>query len=268
MKTIFAVLLLAFPLLLISGDLAWQSPASGLWLGVFKTAIGSGPTPAIFHIIKIDPERYQLQFLSEKENGPRKRTLKQWCTDFKLTAAINAGMYDTDFLTHTGYARNFHKIHNPRFNTRYGAFLVFNPVKPVLPAVQIVEKQEPDWKTRLEQYQTVIQNYRLIGHPGQLVWTNPGPENSTAAIALDQSGKVLFAFTATPISPKDFGEQLLALPLNIKSALYLEGGSQAGLYAAVGKIEWNLWGVDAFFPAPADSSRTGPLPNIIGIMKR
>jgi hypothetical protein len=251
-----------------AADSPWKSPLPGLQLGTFSITVPADTVRAEFRVAKIDPRRFSLVFLSQKDHGPQARTARQWCADFKLAAVINAGMYGPDFLTHTGYVKSGNRLHNPRFNAKYGAFLAFDPATPQLPAVQIIDKQLQDWKTLVSQYRTVVQNFRLVSLEGSNVWTNPGPAHSTAALALAKSGEVLLIFCARPLSTDVFTRMILELPLGVRNAMYLEGGVQASLSVPAGGSEWDLSGIDNFFqtaPGPAPAS---PLPVVIGVRKR
>jgi hypothetical protein len=47
---------------------------------------------------------------------------------------------------------------------------------------------------------------------------------------MDGEGNVLLIFSAMPRTTDDFIDLLLRLPLDIRDAMYLEGGAYAGLY--------------------------------------
>jgi hypothetical protein len=184
------------------------------------------------HVLKIDPEkcRFNLLSASEHEGGPR--SLKRWCEEFGLDAAINASMYQDENLDRsTGFMKNFDHLNNPTINSRYGAFIAFNPVDPRLPSIQFIDRRlQPDWKQKIDNYQTVIQNYRMISEGEQTGWYEDRKTHSTAALGMDGDGNVLFIFSSLPRTTNDFIDLLLRLPLDIRDAMYLEGGAYAGLY--------------------------------------
>ena len=46
------------------------------------------------------------------------KTAREWCGTYNLTAAINAGMYNDDYRTHTGYLSDNNHV-NSRLLTPY-----------------------------------------------------------------------------------------------------------------------------------------------------
>ena len=56
--------------------------------------------------MRIDPQLWELVFagISQQEEEGGKKGL-EWCETHKFTAAINAGMFATDYETHVGYLK-------------------------------------------------------------------------------------------------------------------------------------------------------------------
>jgi len=183
-------------------------------------------------VLKINPDHYNFKLLSASEHEGGPRSLKRWYEEFGLDAVINASMYQEENLDRsTGFMKNFEHLNNPTINPRYGAFIVFNPVDPLLPPVQFIDRRlQPDWKEKIKKYQTVIQNYRMISAGEQTGWDQDRKAHSTAALGMDGEGNVLFIFSSMPRTTHDFIELLLRLPLDIQDAMYLEGGAYAGVY--------------------------------------
>jgi hypothetical protein len=83
-----------------------------------------------------------------------------------------------------------------------------------------------------------------------------------------RDGNVLFILSPSAYSVQDFGHMLLKLPMDIKDAMYVEGGSQATL-------SYNLKGTAITVlgrcgsPVDQDGKDIGPeLPNVIGVSRR
>jgi hypothetical protein len=69
------------------------------------------------------------------------------------------------------------------------------------------------------------------------VWAAEGRRASTAAIGVDGSGRALLVHARSPWSVHDLVDALLALPLDLRRAMYLEGGKEAQLFVRGGGRE-------------------------------
>jgi len=247
---------------------AWEKLAAGLFMGEFDAPRKSPVSNDSIVVLRIDPEIYRFRLLSASEHGDKPRTAWQWADDFGLLAVINASMYQEDDRTSTGYMRNFGHINNGQVNSRFGAFMVFHPNRPGIPRVQIIDRYHQDWKKIIQGYDTVIQNYRMISLTGSNVWKPSHRIYSAACVGMDTQGQVLFIHSRSPFSVHDLNQILLGLPIAIKNAMYVEGGSEATLYVNVsGKAR--AWVGNAEIDATElDPSRWGvQIPNVIGIVK-
>jgi hypothetical protein len=236
------------------------SAKCGLQVSEFYDKTSHGALPV--YVVKIDPAKYRFKLLSASENEGGARTLKGWSEEFGLEAVINAGMYQEENINRsTGFMKNFGHHNNPTINPRYGAFLAFNPLDPLLPPVQFIDRRsQPDWKQKIGQYQTVVQNYRMISAGEQTGWSQDRKPHSTAALGMDGKGNVLFIFSSMPRTTNDFISLLLKLPLDIRDAMYLEGGPYAGIYCRN----------DAGRSSGSDLDRlpSSKVPNVIGAVSR
>ncbi|MFO7601273.1 MAG: phosphodiester glycosidase family protein [Candidatus Desulfacyla sp.] len=247
----------------------WQGMDDGLQLGEFKSPQKS-PTGAYpITVLKIDPNVYSLKLISASEHGDKSKTAKDWADAFRLVAAINASMYHEDHRTSTGYMKNFTHVNNRRINPKFGAFLAFNPLSPSLPPVQIIDRYEQDWEALIKNYHTVIQNYRMISLKGGNMWKPSDSIYSIAAVAMDTNGNVLFIHSRSPYSVHDFNHILLKLPLDIKNAMYVEGGPEATVYVNAGGKE-RAWvgSYETSFSEHDENAMLWRVPNIIGITRR
>lgn len=255
----------------MAGAQAWQYIAPGLYLGQFDPGMKSKICNHKIVILKIDPKLHSLKVLSASEHGRRPRTAKTWCNEFGMLAAINASMYQNmEPLRSTGYMRNDKHLNNPYINPAFGAFLCFNPVDASLPEVQIVDRRlQKDWKRVIKSYKTVVQNYRMISDGKKRGWLQREEIYGSAAIGMDNDHHVLFILSRSPFSTHDLIHILLSIPINIKSAMYLEGGPEATLYIRARGKETIFVGT-----CEADTSESEALkslqriPNVIGVVKR
>ena len=270
----FCLFAFVFSLLFCSISIAepkiWQKLDDGLYLGEFDSPQKSPICNYPITILKIDPKLYSFKLLSASEHDGKKRTTKQWCKKFGLIAAINASMYRGD-KTSTGYMKNYKHLNNTAINPKFGAFMAFNPVNSSVPFVQIIDRYHQNWKNLITAYSTVIQNYRMVTLAGENAWKKKTKEKiySTAAIGIDRSGNVLFILSRAPYSTHDFNDILLALPISLKNAMYVEGGPEATLYVKAGDKEQEWVGsYETYFNEYDDNNSAWHIPNVIGIAKR
>lgn len=249
----------------------WQMLDKGLYLGQFASPVKSRISNFPVTILKINPEFYSFKLLCASEHDGNMRTAKQWCNEFSLLAAINASMYqDTTPLKSTGYMKNYNHINNPHINPSFGAFMAFNPLDSSLPESRFVDRRlQKDWKTQIEKYHTVVQNYRMISKGKRKGWPQQNKLYSIAAVGMDIDNNVLFIHSPSPYSTHDFINILLSLPIDIDSAMYLEGGPEATLYISPKDIQTKSEGrYGTLFGENFGDLSTLTLPNVIGIVKR
>jgi len=185
-------------------------------------------------------------------------TPRKWAELFNLVACINASMYQEDLRTSTAHMKNFQSVNNARIHSTYGAFLVFNPKEQALPPVQMVDRRtDANWQKTIDQYNTVVQNFRMIGSSGPVGWDEEGPMHTVAGVGIDTSGRVLFIHCDTPASVRNVSHALMELSLDISRMAYVEGGSKASLFVkspggtiALGGAEYR------------------PIPNVLGLVRR
>ena len=247
----------------------WQELEKGLYFAEFVSPQNSPVCNYPIVILKIDPKFYAFKLLSDSEHGAKPRTTKEWAEEFGLLAVINAGMYREDHKTSTGYMKNFKHVNNRQINPKFGAFMAFNPVNSRVPSVQIVDRYNQDWKKLMKQYDTVIQNYRMISLKGENVWEQSKRIYSTACVGMDKDGHVLFIHSRSPFSVHDFNHILIGLPLAIKNAMYVEGGPEASLYVKAGgkESEW-VGSYETSFAEHDDNTSAWGIPNVIGVLRR
>lgn len=246
----------------------WREVDKGLQIAAFESPRKSALGDSMVTVVRIDPEHYTLILFCALEYGKRKRTAKEWCQDFGLVCAINACMYREDGLTPVAYMRHKDRIINPHF-TKDKTVIAFNPANDAVPAVQIIDLEHQNFNRLEASYGTLVQNIRVISRKGRNVWSQQPRIWSMSVMGMDKSGNILFVFTRSPYSVHDFADILLALPLNILNATYLDGGPPASLYLSRGKIEMNLFGsYETGVREDDDAVIPWRIPNAIGVVKK
>ena len=242
----------------------WQTLAEGLNYGRFAVAGGGDETYTIF-VLKIDPAAYEFELLNASEHGNRSRTLSQWAGEFGLLATINAGMYQKDLLTSVGYMKKRGHVNNPYLN-RNNTVLAFCSSDNGMTPAHIIDRTCEDFDSLRSGYDCFVQSIRMIGCDRKNVWSRQPNRWSIAALGEDADGNLLLIFSPSPFTVHDFINHLLALPIAIQRAMYLEGGSKAGFFLSHGNLRVEQYGTydNAFLGAQT----AWPLPNVLGIRKK
>lgn len=254
----------------LSPENLWHLLEPGLELGVFTApqALVADP-PSKIQVLRIEPQRFELRLLNASSNTPNQLlTAKEWCRQYNLVAAINASMYQEDYLTSISLMRTQTHVNNPRLS-KDKTILAFDRQNTSVPLVKIIDRQcenFDDWKHK---YATFVQSIRMISCQGKNVWRQQAKKWSMAVIATDTGGRVLFIHTRTPFSTYDLINALLELPLGIARAMYAEGGQEAQLYVHSGASEYEFVGASNTGLEELDNQHYAlPIPNVVAITRR
>jgi hypothetical protein len=217
-------------------------------------------------VLRIDTGRYELGLGSALASGSM-RGMHDWAQFKGFAAVINAGMFRADDrLRSTGYMRDARVTVNSFIHPDYGAFLAFDPREPGLPAVRWVDrKADPDWEEVIGRYHGVIQNYRLISRERENLWQPGERRHSSAAVAMDREGRVLFAHCRPKVSMHEFAQALLDLPLDLVGAMYVEGGADAAMYIDVNGYVGRFVGEYKSDFFQGSNRNFWPAPNVLGV---
>ena len=254
-----------------AGEL-WRQLKPGLELGRFQAVPPDESGDGVLKVLRIDPKRFQFKLLSVKAGDAKaNQPPSDWLSQYGLDAVINAGMYQADHLTPVSYLRQAGRVLHPRIS-QDKSFLVFDRRATATTggsgAVRLIDRDCTHLKLVMGAYQTVLQNIRMISCRGKNVW-KPGKRKwSIAAVAQDGRGRVLFLHQRTPIAVHDLIDRLLALPLDIRRAMYVEGGPEAQLSVRDGGKVDNFIGRFAAPAAPVGLRIPWPVPNVIGIVAK
>jgi hypothetical protein len=245
----------------------WVVLGGGLELGRFSLA-GAGSPPAQVHVLRVDPRRWELTLHGLPRGESVGYTAREWLRREGLVAAINAGMYQADYRTHSGYMRADGTVFSRGTNS-YLSAAAFDPVDSKDPPFRMFDLDVDPLASVLPRYRRVVQNLRLIKRPGENRWSPQDRRWSEAALGEDNEGRALLIFCGAPLPLDRLIEALLALPLGLVAAQHLEGGTQAQLFVAAGGQTIELVGGDeGGFPAPYPNRPAWPIPNVIGVRAR
>jgi hypothetical protein len=259
-------------LLLLSGILRAASPGPepafrrlepGLELGEFSSDRAAGGDRLI-HVVRIDPKRYRLRLLNASADPQAAAlTARQWAERNHLAAAINASMYQADLRSSVALMQTPGHVNNPRLS-KDKAVLAFDPIDEALPPVQIIDRECQDFEARRRSYGTLVQDIRMVSCDGKNVWAEQPYAWSVAAVGMDRQGRVLLLHTRAPHTTHDFIEAILRLPLDLKNAMYVEGGREAQMFVRGGGRDYEFTGTSDEND-PGRTTVAWPIPNVIGV---
>ena len=253
----------------LAEKVAWQKLEPGLALANAAAPIKSKVGDSRITVLRVDMARFALKLVTASETGSENKTPKAWAAQAGLLAAVNAGLYARDHKTAVGLMKNFRHVNNPRLARRHRTVLAFNRRTKRVPRAQIIDLTCQKFSRLRRSYNTLIQGIRMIDCRGRNVWSADERTWSMAAVAMDRRGRVLFAFTRSPYAVRDFITILKKLPLNIRNAMYLEGGPVASLYVKAGKVEIEKVGhYRGAQPGDIGNTQSWPVPNVIGVIRR
>jgi hypothetical protein len=256
----------------LSDSVEWKQLSPGLdYTEIYGPHISKFSDSKV-SVLKINPQYFDFSLVASTQFDSTQKTIKQWCDTMGLIAAINAGMYSLkDHISGTGYMQTYDHINNPVFKESFNALAVFNPKNNSVPAFQIVDMVNQDWKTIKEDYYSCFQSIRMIDNLHQGIFWKKKPllSCSMSVLAMDKSGNVLFLFSRSPYNANEYINFMLSSPLNIQTAMYLEGGPEASLYVKSDTTEIIKFGSYVSYSCPNDDNlELRKMPNILGIEKK
>lgn len=249
----------------------WKQIDEGLHYCDFTAPIRATTGDSKILIIRIDPKLYSFRLLSTSEVASDSPSLsvKEWAERYKLIAAINAGMFQTDLKSNVGYMKNYSHVNNPRFHKTYASVFAFNAKKADVPPAMVFDTDVKNMKEIVAEYHTVIQNLRLIKRPRLERWAQQEKKWSEAALGQDQDGNILLIFSVSPYTMHELIKILLSLPIKLECAMHLEGGPAASVYLRHNSIELTRVGRHELTSLVGEMNNEFiPVPNVIGITKK
>lgn len=264
----FALALATMPASPAAGG-EWETLEPGLELADFAMPVASTTGDSRVTVLRADMAAFELRLLSASAPGQgQSRSARAWCEREGLLAAINASMYQTDLKTSVSFMRTAEHANNPHF-TRDRAVLVFDRIDDSVPEADVIDITCRDFAALRPKYRSFVQSIRMVSCDGQNMWHQQPRRFSTAAIAVDKGGRILFIHCRSPYSTHDFIDGLLALPLDVATAMYVEGGPQAQLYLGAGERVIERVGLFENSLLEGEADQGGwPIPNVVGIARR
>ena len=254
---------------------SWNDIDKGLSYKVFDAEKKAFFGDSKIVIVKIDPEIYNINLFSSKQYNHENLTAKDWSEKYDLSVVINAGMFQEDYSSNVGYMKQFDYINNAYINA-YQSVAAFNPKDPTIDKFRIfdIEKingvlQKDSIRHIINNYNSVVQNLRLIKRSKDNRWSQQKKKWSEVALGEDKVGNILLIFCRSPYSMHDLNEMMINLPIDIECAQHLEGGPESSLYIKSNNVELAFNGsYESFFIESDSNASFYKLPNIIGFTKK
>ncbi|MCX6230219.1 MAG: phosphodiester glycosidase family protein [Bacteroidetes bacterium] len=250
----------------------WKLLEKGLYLAEVKAPRITKISDSKVTILKIDPKFFSFHLISASEHDSMQRTVKEWSEMNGLIAAINAGMYGgKSHISNVGFMKNHNHVNNPELKPGFLAVAAFNPVDSTLPPFKIIDLQNESWETYKDKYNSFSQSMRMIDNQRKpLEWIQKRKmRSSMVVLATDKKGNVLFIFTRSPYTPNEFIKIMLKMPVDIQSAMYLEGGPESSLYVNdAGVVVEKIGSYVSRTFAHDRNMEFRKMPNVIGIKRK
>ncbi len=248
---------------------SWKTLAPGMDLGYVTAREPSAAGDSRIAVLRMDPKLWELTAIGVGQTGESSgHTAREWCEKHKLVAAINAGMFETDQKTHLGYMRFRDHVYTGHVN-KYQSIAAFDPRDGKdVSRFHIFDLDAPGitMQSIQQDYNSAVQNLRLVKRPGSNQWTQQTRKWSEAALGEDDAGRILFLFSRSPFSMHDLNQELLAAGIGLVAAQHLEGGPEAQIYVHAGSFELEMFGsYETSFKENDSSSILWPVPNVLGV---
>ncbi len=247
---------------------AWKNLEPGLDLGVFTAPKKSAFGDSLIRVLRADTRFFSLKLLNSSAlPSPKRHSVKKWAQQNALVAAINASMYQKNKVSSVSYMKTGKHV-NSTWVSKDKTVLAFDPTEKNISTVRIIDRECEDFGALRKQYATLVQSIRMVSCKGENVWAPQKKMWSTAAIGTDRQGRVLFIHVRSPYPTHELINMLLQLPIDLKRAMYVEGGADAQLYINTGKEEHEFIGSYSTGSREHDENTfSRPVPNVLGLVR-
>jgi hypothetical protein len=252
-----------------SGDsTTWKNLEPGLDFGTFHAPKKSAFGDSLIRVIRADTRYFALKLLNSSAlNPPKRHSVKKWVNQNALVAGINASMYQKNQVSSVSYMKTGKHV-NSTWVSKDKTILAFDPTEKNMPTVKIIDRECEDFDALRKQYATLIQSIRMVSCKGENVWAPQNKMWSTAAVGTDNHGRIMFIHVRSPYPTHELINMLLQLPIDLKRAMYVEGGADAQLYINTGKVEHEFIGSYSTGSREHDENTfSRPVPNILGLVQ-
>ncbi len=245
----------------------WQPLEPGLDLGRFQGPAG-GIGDGVITVLRVDPRRFDLRLLNASAPGEgTSRSARGWAERAGAVAAINAAMYQEDHRTSVSMMRTREHVNHPRLS-RDRSVLAFDPLAAGSLPVRIIDRDCDDLDAVGKGYGSLVQSIRLVSCARKNVWAPSDRRTSAAIVGIDGAGRLLLVHARTAWPTATLADALLALPIDLQRAMYVEGGPEAQLYVAAAGAPLELIGAFEGIAGVAKNVDAWPIPNALAVVRK
>ncbi len=254
------------------GDIPWKDLMEGMQYTEIEAPGKSVVNDSRLTVLKIDPSRFEFEFLTASEHGKKLRTAPDWAAEFNQNIVVNAGMYNYNRShTNKGYMKNYGHLNNPKKTTNNNAMLAMHPKDTTKPPFEIYDITCQKWDSIRHLYHSFCQGMRMISGEGEAMAFSKRPDQSCSMVvaATDTLKNLYIVFTRSPYTHRTMIGYLQKLLPGIRTTVYLEGGPEASLYINTGDTVIAKYGSYISNSRPNDDNdHFWEIPNVIGIRKK
>lgn len=265
----------------VESKINWKVFEEGLEYAEFDAPIQSNIADSKISVLRINMKFFKLDLISALEkiskNSSEKKgtkTAPKWAKSENLIAAFNASMFQMEGMS-AGYMKDFEFVNNPNFTPKYNSIAAFNLKEEAknknLPEFQIIDIDNScgNWEETIKNYNTLIQNLRLVDCNQKNRWGNQKRYWSMVVLAEDMNSNALFIHTRSPYNVQTYNDMLLKSQLNIKKIMYLEGGPETSFFIKYGDSVISKQGsYETNFNLNDENHHFWDIPNVLGVRKR
>jgi hypothetical protein len=254
------------------GDISWKDLMEGMQYAEIDAPDKSVVNDSRLTVLKIDPYRFDFEFLTASEQGKKLRAAPDWAAEFSQHIVVNAGMYNYNRNhTNKGYMKNYGHLNNPKKTTNNNAMLAMHPKDTTKPPFEIYDITCQKWDSIRHLYHSFCQGMRMISGEGEAMAFSKRPDQSCSMVvaATDTLKNLYIVFTRSPYTHRAMIGYLQKLLPGIRTTVYLEGGPEASLYINTGDTVIAKYGSYISNSRPNDDNdHFWEIPNVIGIRKK
>lgn len=245
------------------------SPFATLEAGLELALLPGPPSTSgdgLVAVVRVDPARFRLTLLNASAPGEgRPRSVRDWAFRAGASAAINASLYQADWSTATGLMRTREHVNHARVG-KDRAVLAFDPTVSGVPPLKLVDRDCEPLEEAAQRYAGLVQSIRMVSCERKGVWAPSERRFSTAAVGVDGAGRLLLIHARSPWPVHELVAFLLAAPIDLRQAMYVEGGPEAQLYVRGGGTELTRVGASEHGLEAAVGHL--PVPNVLALIRR
>ena len=179
--------------------LGWRKLEDGLDLGVFELPRKSVAGDSRVTILRIDPRHFTFRLMNASAPDQGKPlSARGWCDRAGLVAAINASMFQKDGVKSVALMKSARHVNNAVAN-QDKAVMCFGPLAGV-PKVQIADMEKQKLADLRNQYETLVQNIRMVSPSGTNVWSQQAKQGPRPRSVKTRSGASCSSTAAPPIA--------------------------------------------------------------------